>query len=64
MNPVDLKYYSFMISLSKCTGSSNVLCPKTCLPKETKDINAEAFSMITEKNKAKTMRKHISRGCK
>ena len=64
MNPVNLKYYSFMISLSKCTGSSNVLCPKTCLPKETKDINVEAFSMITEKNKAKTMKKHISRGCK
>ena len=53
-----------MISLSKCTGSSNVLCPKTCLPKETKDINVEAFSMITEKNKAKTMRKHISCGYK
>ena len=22
MNPVELKYYSFMISLNKCTGSS------------------------------------------
>ena len=28
MKPVELKYYSFMISLSKCTGSCNVLSPK------------------------------------
>ena len=25
MNPVGLKYYSFLISLNKCTGSCNVL---------------------------------------
>ena len=38
MNPVQLKYYPFMISLNKCTGSCNVLSPKMCVPKETKDI--------------------------
>ena len=38
MNPVDLKYYSFMTSLDKCTGRCNVLSPKICVPKETKDI--------------------------
>ena len=27
MNPVELKYYLFMISLNKCTGSCNVLSP-------------------------------------
>ena len=27
-NPLELKYYPFMISLSKCTGSCNVLSPK------------------------------------
>ena len=37
-NPVELKYYPFMISLNKCTGSCNVLSPKICVPKETKDI--------------------------
>ena len=42
MNPVELKYYSFMVSLNKCTGSCNVLSPKTCIPKETKGINIEA----------------------
>ena len=39
MNPVELKYYPFMISLNKCTGSCNVLSPKIFVPKETKDIN-------------------------
>ena len=38
MNPVELKYYPIVISIDKCTGSCNVLSPKTCIPKETKDI--------------------------
>ena len=37
MNLVELKYYPFMISLNKCTGSCNVLSLKICVPKETKD---------------------------
>ena len=37
MNLVELKYYSFMISLNKCSGSCNVLSPKICVLKETKD---------------------------
>ena len=28
MNPIELKYYSFMISLNKCTGGCNVLSTK------------------------------------
>ena len=44
--PVKLKYYPFIISLNKCTGSCNVLSPKICLPKETKYINVKAFNMI------------------
>ena len=31
MNPVELKYYPFMISLNKCTESFNVLSPKICV---------------------------------
>ena len=50
LNPVELKYYPFMIRLSKCTGSCNVLYPKICIPKETKDIDVKAFDMITNKN--------------
>ena len=43
MNPVELKYYPFVISLNKCIGSCNVLSPKICLPKENKDINVKSI---------------------
>ena len=59
LNPVGLKYYPFMIRLNKCTGICNVLSPKICAPKETKDINVKAFNMIKNKNEAKAMTKHI-----
>ena len=64
MNSVEVKYYPFMISLNKCTGSCNVLSPKICVPKETKDINVKAFNMITKKDEAKAMTEHISCDCK
>ena len=59
MNPVELKYYPFMTSLNKCTGSSNVLSPKMCVPKETKHINVKVFNMITNKHEAKAMTESI-----
>ena len=66
LNPVELKYYPFMISLVKCSGSCNVLSPKICVPKpkKTKDINVKVFNMIPNKNEAKVMAKHISYDCK
>ena len=64
MNPVDLKYYPFMISLNQCNESWNVLSAKICAPKETKDINFKAFNMIANKSKTKTMTEHISCNCK
>ena len=36
LNPVTLNYYSFMISLNKCSGSCNVLSPKICVSKRNK----------------------------
>ena len=63
LNPVELKYYPFMISLGKCSESFNVLSPKICAPKETKDINVKVCN-IPNKNEAKTMVKHISCDCK
>ena len=48
MNPNELKYYPFMISLNKYTGSCNVLSPKIYVPKESKDIDVKAFNMITK----------------
>ena len=56
LNFVELKYYRF-INSDKFSGSCNVLSPKICVRKETKDINLKAFNMITNKNKAKTMKK-------
>ena len=58
LDPVELKYYPFMISLDKFSGSCNVLSPKTCVPKETKDINVKVFNI--NKNEAKIMARHIS----
>ena len=53
LNPVELKYCLFMISLDKCTGSFKILSPKICVPKETKDINVKTFNMIQVKMKLK-----------
>ena len=64
LNLVELKYYPFMISLDKCSGSCNILSPQMCVPKETKDINIKVFNMITNKNDAKATTKHISFDCK
>ena len=57
MNPVELKYYPFIIGLNKCTGSCNLLSPKICVPKETKDINVKAFNVIKTKMKLKQRQK-------
>ena len=53
LNPVDLKYYRFMISLDKRNKSCNVLSPKICVTKKTKDINVKGINMITNKSNAK-----------
>ena len=63
MNPIVLKYYPFMTSLNKCTGSYNFFSLNICVPKETKDIYVKAFNMMTNKNKAKAITEHISRDC-
>ena len=59
MNPVELEYYPFAISLNKCSGSCNALSPKICAPKETKDMNVKAFNIITNKYQAKAMKEHF-----
>ena len=58
LNPVD-----------KCRGSCKCLViksiwPKVFVPKEAKNINVKAFDVITNKNEAKKMTKHISCDCK
>ena len=53
MNPIELKYYLFIISLSKCSGSCNAVCPKICVSKEAKDTNSIAFTVKKQKWKLK-----------
>ena len=53
LNSVELKYYLFMTRLDKCNETCNVLSPKKCVPKKTKDINVKVFNMIINKNEAK-----------
>ena len=60
LNPLEFKYYPFLISLDKCTGSCNVLSPKICVRKETKDTNVKVFNMTKNRFEAKAMTKHIS----
>ena len=64
LNPVQLKYYPFMISIDKCTGICNVLSFEIYVLKETKDINNKALNLIINKMEAKAMTKHISYDCK
>ena len=64
INPAEVKYYPFINISNKCVRSCNVLSPKICIPKETKDINVKAFNMITNKDEAKAMTEHISCDCK
>ena len=63
LNPVELNYYQFMISLDKCNRSYNVLddlSTKIRIPSEKKkDINVKVFYMILRINEAKTLVKHF-----
>ena len=36
LNPVELKYYPFMIGFDKCSGNCNALSPKICVPNRKK----------------------------
>ena len=63
LNPVELDYCPFMISLDKCSGSCNAvdeLSTKICAPSKTKDVNDKVLNMITRTNVAKTLVNHIS----
>ena len=48
MNLVELKYYPFMISVTKCNGNLNVFSQKYVFQKKQK-TNVKAFNMITNK---------------
>ena len=65
LNPIEFKYYPFMIGLDKCNGSCNVLSLKGFVPKKTTILKYfKVFNMLTNKNEARTTTKHISFDCK
>ena len=67
LNPIELNYYPFIISLDKCNGSCNAindLSMKISVPSKTKHVNVIVFNMITRRNKAKILVKYYSCYCK
>ena len=65
-NSAEFKYYPFMISLDKYSGSCNSvddLSTKICVLTETKDIYVKVFNMIITRNEAKAILKHILCDC-
>ena len=76
LNPVELNYYSLMISLDKCNGSGNivevVMLLMTYLWKYVLQVkrnvkvkvNVKVFNLVTSINKVKTLVKHTSCDCK
>ena len=67
LNPLELKYYPLMISLEKCSGSCNSvndLYRGIYVFYIKRNINVKVFNMMTNKNEAKAMVKHISCDCK
>ena len=67
LNPVELNYYPFMISLDKCNESHNVvddLSTKICVSSQIKDVKVKIFNMIIGIYEAKKLIKHISCHCK
>ena len=62
LNPVKLKYYSFMINLDKFNRSCNAfdnLSTKICVSNKMKSVNVKIFNIITKIIVAKTLVKHI-----
>ena len=53
VNTIELKYYSFIISLNKCTGVCNVLSSKISFPKETRNIYVKAFNLTKNEDEVK-----------
>ena len=62
LNPVQLKYYIFIVSQDKWSrscNSGNDLSTKICVPSKTKDINIKSCITMKIIHKAKTLVKHI-----
>ena len=57
LNPDELPYYPFMVSLDMCAGScSTVEGPfgRICVPNKIEDVNLNIFDIIKKINESKT----------
>ena len=67
LNPAELKYYPFMVSLDKCNGSCNAadnVSAEVCVPSQMEGIKVKVFNMIIRINEAKRLIKHVLCECK
>ena len=51
LNPLEVKYYPFLITLDKCNGNCNTLnniSDKICVPNGTEDKNLNVFNLLTK----------------
>ena len=63
LNPDELHYYPFIISLDRFDGSCSTVEDSSCqihVPNKIGDLSLKVFTMIKGQNKPKTLVKHIS----
>ena len=56
LNPDELRYYSFMVSLDRCNGSFDTfhdLFDRSCVLSKTRKVNVKVISMISRKSESK-----------
>ena len=56
LNPIELSYYPFLVSVDKCSGSCVLvddLSTKICIPNKPKDINVKYLQWSQKKIKLK-----------
>ena len=67
LNPIELRYDPFMISLDKCNEVCNAIgdiSTKVCVSRETKNVIIKVFNIITSIYEAQKIVKHASLDCK
>ena len=65
LNPDELNYYPFVLSLARYNGSYNTLddlSSRICASNKTEDVNLNVFNMITRMSQ--NIKKNISCDCK
>ena len=53
LNPIEFKYYPFMITLNKCNRNYNTfndISDKKCVSNKIEDVNLSVFDLITRRN--------------